>query len=296
MPATDNKEAPANLNKAGFKRAVARLNDLPTIPSTLMRVWRLVDSPDCSASDLGKVIAMDQALSSKVLRLVNSPYYGVRKKITSVQRATTLLGFDTVRSLTVCISVVTALTPKNDQQSGLDLSALWRHSISTGIIAKLLAERINEPDTETVFSAGVLHDLGKFILNLSLSEKYGEIIDLIKKEKLFIREAEERLLEADHTHFGALLSKNWTFPELFQEIIRDHHEPMGDKPAEIATIVQVANCTANHLYFGDSGNGQETDLNPEIFQPYGIPEDKVESFYDLVREQVAAAQDFMNLI
>jgi putative nucleotidyltransferase with HDIG domain len=296
MPATDNKEAPANLNKAGYKRAVARLNDLPTIPSTLMRVWRLVDSPDCSASDLGKVIAMDQALSAKVLRLVNSPYYGVRKKITSVQRATTLLGFDTVRSLTVCISVVTALTPKDDQYSAMDLPALWRHSISTGIIAKLLAERINQPDMETVFSAGVLHDLGKFILNLSLSKNYSEIIDLVEKEKLFIREAEERLLEADHTHFGALLSKNWNFPELFQEIIRDHHDPVVGESTEIIAIVQVANSIANYLYFGDSGNGRETDLNPEILQPYGISEDKVESFYDIVREQVSAAQDFMNLI
>jgi HD-like signal output (HDOD) protein len=296
MPATDNTEAPVKRGKTGYKRAVARLNDLPTIPSTLMRVWRLVDSPDCSASDLGKVIAMDQALSAKVLRLVNSPYYGMRSKITSVQRATTLLGFDTVRNLTVCISVITALTPGEGQPSAMDLSALWRHSISTGVIAKLLAERINHQEVETVFSAGVLHDLGKFILNLCLGEKYGEVIRLAEREELFIREAEERLLEADHSQFGTLLGRNWNFPEPLLGVIQDHHDPKAGGPADVVGIVQTANTLANHFYPGTSGDGRETDLNAEILLPHGVPPETTESFYETIREQVAAAQEFMNLI
>ncbi len=296
MPATDYKEAPASNRKAKYQRAVSRLSDLPTIPSTLLRIWRLVDSPDFSASDLGKVIAMDQALSAKIMRLVNSPYYGLRGKILSAERAITLLGFETIKSLSVCISVVTALAPEKGKKSNLEMSALWRHSISTGIISKFLAKQRKGAEADAAFSGGVLHDLGKFVMNLTISDKYAEVVELAEREKMFIRDAEEEVLGADHTHFGLLLSNNWAFPGPLREAIANHHDADVKDSNDVVGIVSVANNLANVLDVHASGNCRETERDIESLSKFGVSEDQTEDFLSRMQEQISQAQEFMNLI
>ncbi len=296
MPATNKKEAKLKSREARYDYAVSRLNDLPTIPSTLLRIWQMVDSPDCSASDLEKAITMDQALTAKVLRLVNSPYYGVRRKITSCQRAVTLLGFNTIKSLSICVSVISALRSKKGQGGALDCPSLWKHSISAAVIAKSLAELSKLDDPDTIFTAGVLHDVGKFVMNLCLSGEYAAVITVAKREGLFIRDVEEKMLGADHTYFGAYLGRKWGFPQQLLSAIENHHSKEASDSGDLVGAVSLADHLARSMKFGDSGDSKEILLDTSRLCNFGIMEEETSSFLDRVRERVLAAHEFMNLL
>lgn len=297
MPSTKEDVRKVSDREARYDLAISRLNDLPTIPNTLLRIWKLVDSPNCSAADLEKVITMDQALSSKILRLSNSPYYGVRCEVTSCRMAITLLGFNTVRNMSICVSVASAFLPAKDKGCLLDLVSLWRHSVSCGIVAKLLAKKAGYDDSDAAFSAGILHDIGKFVMNLCLTGEYGAVLKEVREKGMSIREAEKAVFSADHSYFGARFAKMWGFPKILIRAIENHHEDRGeDEQIDLEEVVSLANKITKSLKLGFSGDPVEEEVEVDKLSRFGIDGEGVERFYDKVKEQVISAQEFMTLL
>lgn len=296
MPATKT-DGKATTRKDRYEHAVSRLSDLPTIPNTLLRIWQLVDDPDSSASDLEKVITMDQALTAKILRLVNSPYYGIREPVTGCRQAIMLLGFDTVKNLSICVSVVSACLPDEPTNPELDLRELWKHSITTGVVADQIAAHAQVGNPDAAFTAGVLHDIGKFVMNIALRHDYGDVIALARNEGLFLREAEDSLVGANHQYFGAFLARMWGFPAQLVEAIEKHHEESrADGPLGVVEIVSLANRVARMLKVGSSGDTRSLELSPDTFATIQLEGDDADRFLSDVHQRVEDARDMMNLV
>ncbi len=296
MPATKTDGAKTS-RKEKFELAIARLSDLPTIPNTLLRIWQLVDDPDSSASDLEKVIAMDQALTAKIIRLVNSPYYGLRTEVTSARQAVTMLGFDTVKNLSICVSVVSACIPDDGSKPELNLDDLWQHSVATGVIAQLIACRTGLRDPDTAFTAGVLHDIGKFVMNLTLRSEYGEAIGYARSKGLYLHEAETATFNADHQYFGSCLATMWGFPDILTGVIKTHHGDLDpDNEFDIRDAVHLADRAARILQIGSPGDNRTVSLEPDTFNGIGLDGDAAADFLEEARTRVDEARDILNLL
>ncbi len=292
--ATTDKPRP-DAPQARLEWAMRRLNDLPTIPNTLLRIWQIVDDPDSSAADLERVITLDQALNAKIIRLVNSPYHGIPEKVTSCRRAITLLGFKTVKNLSVCVSVVTACIPARRSHSGLDLGGLWRHAIAVGFAAEAIARRRGDEAGEA-FTAGVLHDIGKFALNLVMPDAYAAAVTRARAEGATIREAEMAETGVDHTIAGRELASRWGFPEPLVDAVARHHEDLAEVESALVATVAAANAIARQMRIGTSGDAAVVEPDAAVWDVARVAPDDRDAFRDELRSRIEGAAELLSLV
>ena len=217
---------------------------LPSVPSTLARITSLVQEPDVSLSQVGRVIATDPAIALKTLRLVNSAFYGVRQKVTSVEHAVTLLGIKVIQNLVLTATVFDTFHKGADQ--------LFRHSVACGIAMRAVVESSKaelgvKPDDAFVF--GLLHDVGKIILEEFLPEEYSNAVQLSCTREVPSWQVEREVIGVDHAELGARLAENWKLPELLVGAITGHHDLdqcADDDARASAASLSVANflCSA----------------------------------------------------
>jgi putative nucleotidyltransferase with HDIG domain len=204
------------------------VDDLPTIPDVLFRILKVLDDPGSGASDLAEVVRLDAPLTARILRLANSPYYCGRGDLTDIHRCIAVLGYRTVRQVAICVTVATSVINAAANAGGrLDYRDLWRHSVVTAAIAKRLAEISGHPEPEEVFTAGLLHDLGKFLLEIHAPEAYWRVIRNARRGDETLCEAEHRSFGFDHAVLGEAFGMSWNFPRVFQRCCGHHHDAPG---------------------------------------------------------------------
>ncbi|GEM_PF-5844138 len=233
------------LGLSGHRRA--GLKGLPTLPEVAIRILKLVDDPRTTVKDVVRAIESDASLVAQLLKLVNSPLYGFRSQITSVERAILLVGFYSVRNLALGISVLNAFRGRMSRE----LKGLWRHSIEVGCVAKVLCEAFPLPLTAVelsssdVFTWGLLHDVGRIALCYLHGDGYvgsvlsGEELDLTEG-----MEKERSLYGTDHAELGATLLEEWALPAHASRVVRAHH-------LEPAPGVDVLSALHLYLYLGE---------------------------------------------
>ncbi len=230
------------------------IRNLPTLPFVTTKVMETMNNPRSSASDLSKIISSDESLAAKVLRLVNSAYYGFPKPITTISHAVTILGFNTLRTIVVGISV-SGLFPGKSEEGIFSRKSLWLHNLGTAVGAKTLARKIGRPDSEEMFLAGLLHDVGKIILEEYVHEEFMNAVENSHSQKIPLFMAEQKILGAHHGEVGKYLADHWKLPAILSEAIRWHHELENTKEfQEVAAIVHTANHLARTLKIGNSGD------------------------------------------
>ncbi|MBI2265004.1 MAG: HDOD domain-containing protein [Armatimonadetes bacterium] len=236
------------------KGILDRIKDLPTLPFIATRVMEIIGDPHSSALDLANVISTDQALTAKVLRLVNSAYYGFPNPITTITHAVAILGFNTLRSLVLSVATFD-LFAKRGQDLIFDRQQLWLHSLAAAVCAKSIARRIAYPNQEEMFVAGLLHDVGKVILDQYLHSEFAQAIESAKTEKTPMYEAEKKVLGYNHAEIGKLICEKWRLPMILTEAIRYHHDVDAARDnAKIASIVHVADILVKMKGIGHSGD------------------------------------------
>jgi putative nucleotidyltransferase with HDIG domain len=206
-----------------IKEKIKSIIQLPALPAVAMEVVELVDNPKTSASKLGKVISSDQALTAKVLKIANSPFYGFPKKISTIDFAIIVLGFDALKEIVISISLVSSLQKKSD--NFFDAKTFWDHSISTGVVARRLARDLGYRISGEVFVGGLLHDMGVSVLHRYFNSEFSRIIEITRETDLNILEAEESVMGVTHGEVGGWLAERWNLPEHLAEAIAFHHVP-----------------------------------------------------------------------
>jgi putative nucleotidyltransferase with HDIG domain len=209
--------------------------------------------PDASAIDLGQHIAADQSLSAIILRLVNSSYYGFYRQITSVSEAIVMLGFIEVRNLTL---TATAFKTVEGASSKYDRVQLWRHALATAMAAEQCAKKF-DVRVEGAFESGLLHDIGKVILDLVYPDEFVAAVQRAHEEEASIAEIEEATFGLNHATVGGILGEHWHLPPAVSDAIRYHHAPedAGEEPV-LAQITCLANYVSYLAELGDLSNGK----------------------------------------
>ena len=189
-----------------IKRITESIIGLPTLPTVVSKMIELVDSPRTSAASLARLISTDQALTAKILKLANSAYYGFPREISTVNMAIVILGFNTVKDMGLSLSVFDVF--KNTESTdSFDISRFWEHSVACGVAARMLARSYRSRYAGEAFVAGLLHDIGKVILNQYFHTEFLEIMNLTAHHALTLEEAEDKVIGTRHTQVGAWLAE-----------------------------------------------------------------------------------------
>jgi putative nucleotidyltransferase with HDIG domain len=269
-----------------------QLGSLPTIPSIIMRVTDLVNNPKTSALQLARVILDDQAMTARLLRLVNSPFYGFPRRIATVTEAITILGFHQVRNLLLTTSVVDLLSA--EETAEFSPAKLWEHSVAVGVASGLLARQIRHEDREEVFVAGLLHDVGKLVEFQLLRKDFGEVLALAWAEDIPIRAAEQRVFGFAHDQAGRLLTEQWKLPIRLTEAIACHHRPdLAQTAKREAAIVHLADILARTIGLGSGGDDAVPPLDAEAWHRLKLPMSALDPLLVQVEEQYREAQTIL---
>ena len=224
------------------------IKDLPTLPSVYFKVDKLLKDKQASIENVARLIEMDAAMSTSILRLVNSAFYGLRGKSNSIAHAVMIMGFNAVKNAIVSVSVLDTLTVKAPGQ-GFNLNDFWRHSVSVAVLARHLAEKSRLVLPEDAFIAGLLHDIGKIIMAKYFKEDLTKIWQHMQETKCTFSEAEADVASVDHVQIGAYLARKWQLPDPIVEAIAGHHYYITSTASSgLVECVMVANALANTGY------------------------------------------------
>ncbi|RPH93705.1 MAG: HDOD domain-containing protein [Lysobacterales bacterium] len=208
---------------------VMTTRDLPAMPQVAAKVLELSSDPETSAAQLQQVISDDQAMTGRILKIANSAMYSCSRKVKTLTEAIVMLGFNSIRSLVVT-SAARNLYNTRKSRTGLKERLLWEHSIGCAIACRLLTAERMPGLAEEAFLAGLMHDIGKLVLNLRVPEKFDEVVQVVYNENRPFHTTEVEILGFDHTHVGALLVNKWKLSPMLEEAILNHHNPEALTP------------------------------------------------------------------
>lgn len=243
------------------------VRSLPPLPAMVERLLTILAKQEVDFKELEQNISKDQALASRVLSVANSSFYGLSGKINSVKEACLVLGTSTTRNIVISVTIVGSLPPH--KANCLDLAALWRHALATAASAKVLA-RFSGLDPETAFTAGLLHDVGKMVLDIHFASDYAAVIRYRDEHDCLLRQAEEAVLDMNHCTVGAMAGRKWRLPQTILQAIEQHHDAEPSPPSKIVDVVHVADIVARGLEIGDGGDTLIPPLSAAALARLGI--------------------------
>lgn len=255
-----------------INNVITKIDEFPTLSSVYAKLNEVISDPNSSAEDVARVISQDQAAAAKVLKAVNSPIYGFRKNISTISQSVVLLGFNEIKNLVLTLEIM-----DNFKETGnfkhLKPIELWKFSIATGIISKIIAESKGSKEVEKIFIFGILHGIGKLLFMKMLPDLYEKVIDYSFENKVSTRETEIKIIGMHNSTAGRLLADRWHLPREIKDIIKYHL--MGDMDGiynENVAIVHTATIVADILNLGHSGEFKDRFVNVNSFNKLELEE------------------------
>jgi len=249
-----------------IKSIIKGIDKLKPIPQVASKVMSIARDPESSMSDLSKVIVFDTAVTANLLKVANSAYFGLHDKVDSVHQAIVHLGMDQVVDLVVISDSSENL---KSAQEGYDLNAgdLWKYSVSSALIARELAEKKEANEINLIFTAALLKDIGKVILNQYVKDSFDKINALVTEQNFTFREAEKKVIGIDHAELGGMVAENWDFSPQMVEIIRNHHLPQKSSISEFeSSIVYIADTICMMMGIGVGSDGLAYRFHQEVVE------------------------------
>jgi HD-like signal output (HDOD) protein len=292
-----------NPDSSELKALVQRITDLPTLPAMMATITRLMQDPRTSAEELGRAIATDPALVSKVLKLVNSAFYGFPGRISTITQAIVILGFSTIRNVVLTTSVLKAFNKGG--AGGLDLGRFWEHSLLTGAIARSLAVERDANFIEETFIAGLLHDMGRIVLSQKLPAEFEKVLAVKQKAGIPQLAAEQSVLHLTHGDIGGWLARKWNLPMPFVEVMRLHHFPtrvLEEDPspqrdtANLVFLVHAADALAKGVRDGKLQAASLEGIDPRVRAELKLDGTGWERFQQKTEEEIGKARAFLEIL
>lgn len=232
-------------------KAVQKVTQIATLPEVTTKIIQLVEDPRSTAKDLQDIIKHDIALSAKILKVVNSAFYGLPKQISSIDRAIILLGLSTVKNIAVATSMIKVFGGAGISKR-FTAKDLWQHSLACGVFCKVISQVRSVENSDEIFVAGLMHDLGLIVEKQVYPDELSNNVEKAFSEGADICEIERESLGADHQEYGLCLSTKWKFPTLFQLSTGYHHQPLKASKhyTEVAATVHLADVLAYKKQIG----------------------------------------------
>ena len=283
------------LDSAKLRTAIEAIEDLPTLPTVVTKITSQIRNPATNATDIGKLIEQDQVLTGKVLRLVNSAYYGFPKQIRSIQNAVVILGFNKIRTVVITASVFDLI--KRDQR-GLDVKRFWQHSLGAAIASRVVAETLGDGHAgDEAFVGGLLHDIGKIVLDQYQPAVYGPIVKYAHDRGILLVESEKAVMGLTHAKVGEWIAEKWRLPSVIVNMVRYHHSPThAAERRDMATAVHLGDILARALGVGYGGDNRIPVIDATLAGNRAIDSDLLDSLVNKVTSELDKADEFFALI
>ena len=287
------------MKKSQIKWNVSKLEKLPTLSAVATQLVRLTMDETSDAQQVAEIIETDQSLASKILQLVNSASYGFAGRVTTMTNAVSLLGFSTVRSVALSMTVSDMFGP-SEKPGAFDRVGFWKHSLACGVCAELIAEQIESRYAKEAFLAGLLHDIGKVALDTCAREDFDGVIREAADRHISVLESERRLLETDHAVVGKWVAERWGLPEMFTHAVWLHHQPAGSLPKsgfdkELVEIVHLANIVVRSQMIGSGGDSRVYPIPQRVLGSLELREDDLDEIKPRLWKLVEERASIVNL-
>lgn len=285
VPSAAEPVSPPDEDEDEFTTRVRAIQGLPVFPSTHSELLKLARSEDATSDEIAEKLQLDPGLLATLFKLVNSSYYGFNKRVSSVPLAVTLLGLEEVANL-----VITAQVFKNlggaGETGGLDVKGFWRHTVGTAIASRALAKKL-QVEVESAFLAGILHDIGKIVLDRYFSDYYAGVIKDVADNSCTIYESEQRKLGLTHAEIGGQLATEWNFAKNYLNVILHHHAPIHAKRYQrLVCLVHVADAIVRRLGYGSGGDERQPAIDDVAMDRFGIKDNGLQRLIDAVQEDL----------
>jgi len=268
---------------------------MPSLSTTVGKVLEICSRPDTAPNDLNKVISLDPVLTGQVLKLINSAYYSLVNKVTSLTRAIIMLGLNTVKNLALSTAIIRCVGQAKKSKS-LPIKDFWAHSIGVGVMAKLLAVELGIPlaEREEFFVAGLLHDLGK----VPFGDEYAEVLAQVTKVAKPLNQLEREMMEIDHEEIGEMIASKWKLNDTLTDAICHHHDPQKAAPEnrQLVATVAVADFYVCLFDIGYAGNRfpDESQLQ-SLLEMCDLDWSTVVSLTEKVDDEISKAEIFLKV-
>lgn len=289
-----NTDAPAQDPDArqNIKDRLKQIEGLPPFPATHAQILELANSDNSSSDEIAEQLQMDPSLLASIFKMVNSSAYGFQKKVDSLKLAVTLLGLEEIANL-----VMTAQVFKNlgsyDGGSGFDRQGFWQHSVGTAFITKAIAKKL-QTEVESAFLAGMLHDLGKVVLDRCFTDYYRAVVEQSQAQEQWIGDAESQLLGLTHADVGGQLATEWQFAEKYLYSILHHHTPDATgRYQRLTSLVHLADHMCRKLGYGSGGDEQVPEINPAVLDLFSLGERGLNLLFELAEKELESATSFL---
>lgn len=277
------------------------IKDLPTLPVIALEVNRMLANDMTTVNLLSETIQKDQVIVSKLLKLVNSSFFGVRSKVTSVQEAVVRLGFNSVRNVVISVSVFECLALDDSEVVDFNIEDFWTHSVAVAITSRFLSEETHIQDPDDCFVAGLLHDIGLIIIARFFPDILVKMIRKVKESNMSIYDAEKEIIPVRHNKIGEIIAKRWQLPPSICDTLKYHHTPnKGAVNPELLTLVHLGDVIVRR-FFPTSINPSSDVVKPILSSISATNERKLdqlagsaEEWFPGVYVKIREACDFFN--
>jgi putative nucleotidyltransferase with HDIG domain len=277
---------------AGLLNLINRTLELPTLPEVLLRMNEVMANSKSSVDDVARVIATDPAVAANILRLVNSAYYGLQVRVSTVSLAVSVMGFAMTSKIALKAAVFSRFAKRGSAVAGFDPEGFWRHSIFSAVAARTIgreSERFANADPEDLYTCGLLHDIGKILLFEKMPERYAEVLGDVERTGRPETEAERDVLGFTHAEAGSVLAIKWSLPEDLAIAIRYHHAPDKDTYRKsLSHLIHLADHLAWSASFPSTRVARTATLEPSAYDELGIDPARVEELLPQIHEDFEA--------
>jgi len=271
--------------REAFRKALREIKNLPTLPGIVNKLSRMAEDPETTTEQMGKVIARDHILAVKLLRLVNSAFYGFPQRISSIDSAIILLGFNVIKGLIISASIFEFMEEQDVE--------LWEHSLACAVAASVLAKRIGVKDPEEVSTAGLIHDIGKVAIKMELPREYEQISLMVAEQGISRYLAEHEVLGLHHAEAGGWLTKSWNLPAKLVEPVSCHHDPrLAENEQITSAIVHFADLIVRGMGYGHGDDVWVGPLSQRAWRYMGLAPSDLDQVLDEIDEKLWEVKGF----
>jgi putative nucleotidyltransferase with HDIG domain len=278
----------------------SKIDELPTLPVVLPKLLNLMENKDSDASEIAHAISHDPALTSKILKVSNSAYYGFSQKIYNLDRAVPLLGLNMVKSLALSIGVIGSLPAGDAGSRHFSREDLWIHSLAVATAVQQLCKRAEKVEkNEHLFIVGLLHDIGKIVLDQYFNEPFGEALEeLWSGNTLSLYMAERKIIGMDHGEIGEMLLKRWKFPGVITDPISVHHRTQIPDSINLTDVarLRVADTLCRELGFGEQDSFPHPETHADDMALLGFDEEALSDMKAYLNDAKDGIYDFFKAL
>lgn len=282
-----------------IRKIINDVQKLPTLPAIANKVTKLLKDPTCTAIRVSEVIDKDPSLTIRVLRLVNSAFYSIRSEVTNVRHAVALLGFKTISQMVITISVFDVFKGRYGRE--FDREGFWKHSIGCAVMSQKIAQMTDYAGVDDCFTAGLLHDMGKVVVDQYLHEEMEKVIQLTQEHDISFADAEKEIMGINHADIGGQVMENWKIPTPIVVAVKHHHHVLDERGNgensrdPIVDIVRLSDIICKREKIGYTGDRIIPEITDDLFSRLHINQQAIDNVIESSRAEIEKAGVFIEL-